>query len=359
MAANRSTLRVLVADDSVVIRSALKNALSGLAGVGEVSTASSGKFALEKLRQTPIDLLITDLNISQLDGIEILKAIKEEKIATRCVMFAAKNNDNSKRGATATSLGAIDILEKPVVDSVNDERVVELINTALGPRIRQLLNDLSSAENTTTDVSDFFADNRDYARVDFRMFKPNVLVIASSTGGPDALEKALVKIRPGISVPILIAQHMPPFFTASLAKRLGDLTGLPSAEAKSGEPVLAGRIYVAPGDFHMSVVLRNGAPTICIDQSPPILYVRPAANKLMISVAELYPGKALGLVLTGMGEDGTLGAIALKESGSAVIIQDQASSVVWGMPGSVYKAGAFDQIADLPTIAEIVADRCS
>jgi two-component system chemotaxis response regulator CheB len=183
-------------------------------------------------------------------------------------------------------------------------------------------------------------------------FRPSVVVIASSTGGPTALEQIFSVLNGrNVTVPILIAQHMPPHFTEALAKRLQTVSGIAAAEGRQGEEVIPGRIYVAPGDFHMSVtrLANSGKAIITLDQGPKRNSVRPAADCLFESAVRAYGGLVAGFVLTGMGEDGKDGAIAVKRAAGAIVIQDRASSVVWGMPGAVHAAGAFDGEGDLET----------
>jgi two-component system chemotaxis response regulator CheB len=193
-----------------------------------------------------------------------------------------------------------------------------------------------------------------YKKVDLDTFLPSIIVIGCSTGGPDALEKVFCNIKSPISCPILITQHMPPIFTKSLARRLQNLTGIESAEGIDSEAVRPNRIYIAPGDYHMSLVKQGTSLKIKIDQTPHRNSVRPAVDPLFESAAELYGQFCMGFILTGMGEDGLIGSKAIKEREGGIMIQSQKSCVVFGMPGAVYSAGLYDGIGDLTEISKTI-----
>ena len=355
-------MKILIVDDSVVVRSLLKRVVGSIEGVTDVGIAANGAIACEKLQHDRYDLVILDMEMPELDGLETLRVLREKKIVAKCIIFAAGTQAGARSAMEAFRLGACDVIAKPVFENFSPDQLFERIDALLGPKIRLLLKGLvtstSPQEGHRTSSSPSQAPgtaptpaSTPWPTQDVRNFRPEVIVIASSTGGPAALEEVLSLIKGPISIPILIAQHMPPFFTKSLADRLAEITGMPGGEGLHGEVVLPGRIYIAPGDYHMTVSRRDGRNYIGLDQSSPILHVRPAANRLMLSVAATYGKKTLGLVLTGMGEDGKEGAIAIKQAGGLVLIQNKASSVVWGMPGSVAGVGAYDLEADLPTLA--------
>ncbi len=354
-------MKILIVDDSVVVRSLLKRVVSGIEGVTDVGIAANGLIACEKLLHDKFELVILDMEMPEMDGLETLRALQERKIAARCLIFASSTQAGGRSAMEAFRLGAYDVIAKPVFENFSPDQLFERIDALISPKIRLFLKGLieQTPANegrrqpipTTSSPAVAGSSPSPWPRGDVRTFRPEVLVIASSTGGPAALEAVLAHIKGPTSIPILIAQHMPPYFTKSLADRLGEITGMPGGEGRNGEVILPGRIYVAPGDYHMTVIARDGRHFIGLDQSSPILHVRPAANRLMLSVAAVYGKKTLGLVLTGMGEDGKEGAIAIKQAGGLVMIQDKASSVVWGMPGSVASVGAYDQEGDLQSLA--------
>jgi two-component system chemotaxis response regulator CheB len=189
--------------------------------------------------------------------------------------------------------------------------------------------------------------------------RPEVVLIGISTGGPAALARLIPQLPDGFPLPVLIVQHMPPLFTRLLAERLDALTKLTVREGAQGDPVEPGRVYVAPGDHHMRVARCSKGIFLTLDQSEPLNSCRPAADALFMSAAEVYGGKALVAVLTGMGEDGLRGARLLKAQGSGVIVQDEASSVVWGMPGAIATAGLADETVPLDRMAEAMTRRCT
>ena len=183
----------------------------------------------------------------------------------------------------------------------------------------------------------------------------HLVAIGASTGGPDALARLLPSLPANLSVPVVIAQHMPPIFTSLLAARLSAKSSLPVRECKSGEPLIAGFVYIAPGDFHMVISGEDGAVRLRTHQGPKENFCRPSVDVLFRSVATLYAAKTLAVVLTGMGRDGLVGCEALSRSGARIIVQDEASSVVWGMPGFVARSGLADKVLPLDQIgAEIV-----
>jgi two-component system chemotaxis response regulator CheB len=228
------------------------------------------------------------------------------------------------------------------------------------PRILQFLkgsdhppNHQLSTERKISQLVRSHASDR-FDKASLRDFRPGVIVIASSTGGPNALEQIFQKIPPSFEIPILIAQHMPPIFTKILAKRLGDLCQKPSDEAVDGELIKPGRVYMAPGDFHLLLARSSEGIVIKLDRGPQRNSVRPAADYLFESAASLFGVACFGVVLTGMGQDGLHGARAIKAAGGKVMIQDEPSCVVFGMPGAIYKANCFDRIGDLDSIAGVI-----
>jgi two-component system, chemotaxis family, protein-glutamate methylesterase/glutaminase len=184
--------------------------------------------------------------------------------------------------------------------------------------------------------------------------RAEVVVIGSSTGGPQALQTLVTALAGRVTVPILIAQHMPAMFTAIMAEHLGRASSAPCVEARDGMPIKAGTIYVAPGDFHLTVVRRHGALVCGLDQSPPVNFCRPAVDPLFKSAVQTFGARVLGVVLTGMGSDGAGGAADIVKAGGSVIAQDEATSVVWGMPGAVARAGLAAAIKPLPDIAPAI-----
>lgn len=370
MTGTRRKIKVLIVDDSVVYRSQLRNAVSMLDYCEVVAVASNGKMALERMAQGPVDLVILDLEMPEMNGLETLQEISKRSYSAKVLMFSS----HSKRGAEITMdalrFGASDFVPKPGaefhgadVGSDPAKKILELIR----PKIEALFGDLLSPSVSPSDAS---ADSRKslasdelkpsiqvYPKIIWETLRPKVIVIGSSTGGPSALERLFSEVSGPISVPILIAQHMPPIFTATLAERLKKLLGIEVHEGRHGELIQPNNVYVAPGDFHMTLVKTAAGVAISLDQGPHENFVRPAVDPLFRTASEIFGVNCLAIVLTGMGSDGKIGAVKVKERGGAVMIQDKESSVVFGMPGAVYTAGAYDLMGDTSAIAAVLRDK--
>ena len=346
-----NTVKVLIADDSVVYRSQVRAALAHFKWIEVVGAASNGRLAIENLKVTRADLLILDLEMPEMDGLATLNEIARLDLAVKVLVFSSA----SKRGADITfealRLGAKDFVTKPGSDiSISPAQMNpnDRIRVLLEPKLQALFPVESRSERPaviSTPVAPLsFSDRPAYPKLIWDLFRPRIVVIGSSTGGPTVLEKIFSELKFALQVPVLITQHMPPIFTASLAERLSRLSGQRVKEAEQGEAVVAGTVYIAPGDFHMTVRGTAERPLINLDQGPLVNSVRPAVDNLFVSVAEIFKEKTLGIVLTGMGADGRVGAQAIKGKAGGVAIQEKNSCVVFGMPGAVFEAGAFDQI---------------
>lgn len=359
-------LRVFIIDDSTVFRSQLRAALSGVEWIEVAGFASNGRLGLDALRNKTVDVIVLDLEMPEMGGLEVLRELKRIGHPGKVIIFSA----HSKRGAEDTlqalSAGADDFLAKPSLVGCEGAAgeapasPAELIRSVLLPRIAQFRagNAAGSAAPPSKPSVDAppAAPAPNLGSVDWKAFLPRVVVIASSTGGPNALEKLFSFIRPPLQCPILIAQHMPPVFTATLAERLAKISGIPVAEAVDGAPLLPGRAFIAPGDYHLRLATRGEQVVMALDRGPQRNEVRPSADHLFESTASIYRNQCLGIVLTGMGSDGRDGAVAIKKAGGAVVIQSRESCVVFGMPGAVFAAGAQDGIYDLRGIAGILGD---
>lgn len=376
-------MKVLIADDSVVYRSQLRNAASMLEYVDVVGVAANGRLAVDKLRQTAADLLILDLEMPEMNGLQTLEEIRRLGIQVKVLLFSS----HSKRGAEITMdalrAGASDFVTKPGSDGQSGsasadpaKRILELIQPkieALFPAV--LASGLAESGSIKIPVTSSGGSTRPatakpatpskvYPSLIWETVQPRILVIGSSTGGPNALEKFFSVLRPPFRVPILITQHMPAVFTATFAERLGKLLGAGREveevrEGRHGEILRPNRVYVAPGDFHMSLKQSGESVQIVLDQGPPQNFVRPAVDPLFQTAAEIYRTGCMGVVLTGMGADGRIGAISIKDNGGSVLIQNRESCVVYGMPGAVESAGAFDMTADLDELARTISRKIS
>lgn len=347
-------MRILIVDDSVVFRSQIKGALEGVQGLEVVGVAANGKIALDRLEQMPVDLIVLDLEMPEMNGMQTLAEMRKRNLRQKVIVFAAPSQVGALQALDALQAGASDFVAKPQ-GTFSLEESLEKMRQDLVPKIAQFaLRGAESPRRTETPERPaphlVPAGVPAWKPVLMETFKPKAVLIGSSTGGPTALEKIFSSLNGHLlRVPIFIAQHMPPVFTDSLARRLGQLCGSVVTEGRDGEPVQNGRVYVAPGDFHMTLsrAPAGGQVIIRLDQSPKRNSVRPAVDNLFESAAKVYGGACAGIILTGMGADGMIGCKAIKDATGGVMIQDRDSSIVWGMPGAVHEVGAYDSMGDL------------
>jgi two-component system, chemotaxis family, protein-glutamate methylesterase/glutaminase len=324
-------IRVLVVDDAAVIRRLVSEELSKDPELEVVGTAANGKIALAKLAQVNPDLVILDVEMPEMDGLQTLKELRKTYRRLPVIMFSSL----TERGATATldalALGATDYFAKP--SSGGLDASLEVIRSQLIPEIKALCAPATPAGPVTVAV----------------------VAIGASTGGPNALAEIFPNLPADFPVPMVVVQHMPPTFTKLLAERLSAVSSIPVHEGASGILVQPGHAYVAPGDHHMTVVRDGTQRRLRVHQDPPENSCRPAVDPLFRSVAQTYGANSLAVILTGMGQDGLRGCQVLREVGAQIVAQDEATSVVWGMPGAVARAGLADRILPLSMIpVEIV-----
>lgn len=355
-------MKVLVVDDSVVFRTQISASLKEVEGLEVVGTAANGKIALQKLEQSSVDLVTLDMEMPELNGIETLKQIRAKKINVKVIMFSSQTARGAESALEALREGADDIVAKPSGDNLNFESAASAVKEALVPKIMQFtdptLNKLKKNLNSEPAMQAPMQNEKTQvikpARINLDRFNPSVLLIASSTGGPTALEYIFSRVKGPYKIPVLIVQHMPPIFTDILSKRLSDLSGVDFHEARSGEPIRANQVYVAPGDFHLAVQNQNDENFCLLHQQSMRNSVRPAADYLFETAAKVYGSRALGVVLTGMGADGLCGAQSVRASGGAIAIQNKESCVVFGMPGAIYADESYDGIGDLDYIVNLL-----
>lgn len=352
------SIRIMIVDDSAVVRGLISRWLNEAPDIEVVSVQRNGKAAVDAIDAVDPDVVVLDVEMPEMDGMTALPLLLAKKSNLVVIMASTLTRRNAEISLKALSLGARDYIPKPEAQhgmvTANDFRrdLVEKIR-ALAPRRR---NRQATPAPLSTGVATKAATPmaaaaqapiklRDKSRV-----KPRILVIGSSTGGPPALTSVLQALgEAGAQIPILITQHMPPTFTGILAEHLARASGRPAAEGKNGEPITAGRIYVAPGGHHM-MVDSGGIPKIRIDDGPPINYCKPAVDPLFETAAKAFGSATLSLVLTGMGHDGAEGARVIAAAGGTVIAQDEATSVVWGMPGAAARAGVCSAVLPLDRI---------
>jgi len=339
-------IRVLVVDDSVVIRRLVAHALAEDPLIEVVGAASNGSIALERIPQLNPDVLTVDIEMPEMDGLELLRRIRRDFPHLRAIMFSTLTERGAAITLEALSLGADDYVPK-VSNEGSLDRSLARLREQLLPKIRQffLLPNEKGGAKKLAEVQSRIAAPRAAS-----CLRPRVVVVGVSTGGPAALAAILPQLPPDFALPVLIVQHMPPLFTRLLAERLDRICVLAVSEGTQAAPVTPGKIWIAPGDFHMKITGGSGAERLMLDQSPPQNSCRPAADALFISAAEVYGGAVVAAVLTGMGQDGLSGARVLKARGATILAQDEASSVVWGMPGAVAGAGVADRVLPLDQV---------
>ena len=346
-------IRVLIVDDSVVIRKVLCDALSSDPDIEVAATAADGRIALAKIPQVNPDLVTLDIEMPVMNGLETLAEIRKVYPKLPVIMFSTL----TERGASATldalSLGASDYAAKPS-NTGSPAVAAACVRSELIPKIKALCG--GSAGPKPAPQLSLPVAARAASRPGLRS-RIEVLAIGTSTGGPNALAVVLPTLPADFPVPIVIVQHMPPIFTRLLAERLADHSQIRVREAEAGQVIEPGTAWIAPGDHHMVLKRQGTAVRTALNQDPPENSCRPSVDVLFLSVAEVYGSHVLGVVMTGMGADGVRGSQRIREAGSEVIVQDEASSVVWGMPGLVAAAGQADGIYALDLLGPEVTRR--
>lgn len=343
-------IRILVVDDSVVIRKLLSETLSGDRALEVVGTASDGRIALAKIPLLKPDLITLDIEMPGMNGLETLAAVRKLYPKLPVIMFSTLTAHGAEATVDALSLGASDYATKPS-NTGSPELAIERIRTELIPKIRALCGAVP-AKFLPPPVprAALKVQRRSNARIE-------IVAIGTSTGGPNALAEVLPRIPADFPVPIVVVQHMPPMFTRLLADRLASRSAIPVEEGSAGVRLAPGRAWIAPGNFHMYVMGAGVHRRLSLNQGPAENSCRPAVDVLFRSVAAAYGANVLGVVMTGMGADGVLGAQDIRDAGGEVIIQDEASSVVWGMPGLVHASGLDDAAYPLEQLAAEIVRR--
>ena len=372
-------IRVMVVDDAVVVRSLVARWVANEPDLEIVAALRTGREALNEFERVNPDVVVLDVDMPELDGISTLPLLIEKKRDVVVIMASTLTRHNAEVSLKALSLGAADYVPKPeteggiMTSSSFQRELIEKIR-ALGARRsrRKLPGPQARMPAPVSPAHGNLAKGRpkpgnervasadvgpeDFALRPFASVAPRVLLIGASTGGPQALIEIVPKLQTVTAcAPVLITQHMPPTFTTILAEHLARASGRPTREAADGELVLAGTVYLAPGGRHMQVARRNGAAVIALDDGPPINFCKPAVDPLFSSAAEVWGAWNLALVMTGMGSDGTRGATAIVGAGGSVIAQDEATSVIWGMPGRAVEAGLCSAVLALDQIAPVTA----
>jgi two-component system, chemotaxis family, protein-glutamate methylesterase/glutaminase len=351
-------IRVLVVDDSVVVRKVLCEALTADSTIEIAGTAADGSIALSKIPILKPDLITLDIEMPGISGLETLAEIRKLYPKLPVIMFSTLTERGAAITLDALAAGASDYVAKPSnTGSVEQTRL--RIQTELVPKVKGLcLRRSSSSELKAGNASRMRPEPKSGSVTrPGRTGVIDIVAVGTSTGGPNALAEMLPGIPPHFPVPIVIVQHMPPLFTRLLAERLNKQCAIEIHEGEQGAVLKPGEAWIAPGDFHMTVARTEGVTKLALQQEAPENSCRPAVDVLFRSVARLYGVSTLAVVLTGMGSDGVKGSQTVREFGGQVIVQDEASSVVWGMPGQVASAGLAEGIFPLKGMAQEIDRR--
>ncbi len=361
------SMRVLVADDSALFRRVISETLRSMPEVEIVGSVSTGVAAVQKARELHPDLITLDMEMPGMNGLEVLDALKAEPVETNVILVSALTLQGGALTLQALAKGAFDFITKP--DTGDVEQNLKVIRAELVPRIRALRQRLEvrgilrwgrvSQRDTPTSLRarssypSSPAGGQDAALTPrIGLAKPGILLIGVSTGGPNALQRLFSTLPSNLGVPIAVVQHMPPLFTQTLAQNISNSSALSACEAADGDLLNPNRVYIAPGGRHMRLIPGpNRQKKVQITDDPPENNCRPAVDYLFRSVAKHFPGEALAVILTGMGNDGTIGLRLLKQHGCRVVAQDEASCVVFGMPKAAIEAGVVDTVLPIDEIA--------
>ncbi len=353
--------RVLIVDDSYMYQQLFSDVIDAVDGLEVVGIAANGKIALEKMAQLKPDLVTLDILMPEMDGIQTLMAMCKKWPSVRVIMVSCLTSEGSEAALDALALGACEYVNKPDaihgIEGIRSELKVELL-----PKIFALC-DIEDPQlrrrNTVAKIRDQHAESvrQKVASAGSESGNIDIVAIGVSTGGPDALAKVLSKLPADLGVPIVIVQHMPPQFTGKLAKRLNTVAALDVVEAKAGDKLVAGKVFIAPGDYHMVLHQLHSDVVIGLNQDAPENSCRPSVDPLFRSIPALFGSKCLGVILTGMGGDGLFGCEVLVKAGCPVIVQDEHTSVVWGMPRLVVEAGLALRQVPIELMADAIAQR--
>ncbi len=345
------------------MRKMISEALGGDVQLEVVGTAANGKIALQKIPQVNPDILTLDIEMPEMDGLQTVRELRKTYPKLPVIMFSTLTLKGAESTFEALDAGATDYVTKPS-NVGNIAEGLERLKNELIPKIKAHCRHIpppppvagapEASPSASASVVPNTAGTHFVAKISpapSRTIPPAVLCIGCSTGGPNALAAVFKAITRPLPVPVVIVQHMPPLFTQMLAERLGKDSPLKFHEGQEGQLVEAGHVYIAPGGRHMEVRREGGVVRVHLHDGPPENSCRPAVDVLFRSVSTVYGGATLALIMTGMGQDGLHGCTVLRERGATILDQDEATSVVWGMPGYVAEAGLAHQILPLQDIA--------
>jgi two-component system chemotaxis response regulator CheB len=360
-ASRESPISVMLVDDSAVIRSLMYRILSTDPAIRVSASAANGHTAIQLFRKADIQVIVLDIEMPVMDGLTAIPKLLEIDPDVRIIIASTLTLRNAEISLKALELGASDYIPKPTTPKeIGDEGdfkrelLAKVRSHGARPRLRSRSVPTSDAAAIALRAPLLKQAPRAIVLRKPGLQRPHIIAIGSSTGGPQALFTLLRGLPPNLSVPIVITQHMPPTFTAVLAQHVERLCGRPCQEAVDGVVLKNDTIYIAPGDHHFLI---NGTPTRLVGRvvnDPPENYCRPSVDPMFRSLVQTLGNRVLGIMLTGMGSDGLSGSASVIEAGGTMIAQDEATSVVWGMPGAVATAGLCSAVLPLPQMAPFV-----
>lgn len=358
-------IKVMIVDDSLVVRAKIADILRSDPNIELVASLSNATAAISNLKKQPVDIILLDIEMSELTGLQALPLILQIDPSVIIIMVSSLTARDAEISVKALSMGAADYLLKP--SAKGGENNEQNFRTSLLNKINQLGKERqsklchlaatnvkgSSAQEATKDLINSYSRSSNKI-----LSRPDIIAIGCSTGGPQALLKLLTNFDSAVSQPIFITQHMPPTFTKIMAEQLARISGRKAKEAEDLAKIEQNTIYVAPGDYHLTVEKQLGQ-TNCIRllQTPFENFCRPSVDPMLRSLAEVYGRKVLCVILTGMGQDGAAGAKVVVANGGIVIAQDEQTSVVWGMPGAVAKAGVCNLVGSIEQLRSFIINQ--
>lgn len=348
--AGQPVARVMICDDSVVIRGAIARMLETDPGIRVVARAANGAAALAELQRQPIDVIVLDIEMPVMDGLTALPLLLKADPSVRIIMASTLTTRGADVALQALRLGAADYVPKPSTAALQDDS----FRRELLAKIRGLARIRRATQHGPGATA--MAPNPTFPARAASRVRPSLLAIGSSTGGPQALFTLVQGLGPALPVPVVLTQHMPRTFTRILAEHLTKLGGMPCHEAEHGEPLQAGQIYLAPGDRHLCIDANAAGLCARLTADAPENFCRPSVDPMLRSASVACGGRVLMVMLTGMGQDGLAATRDLIQAGGTALSQDEATSVVWGMPGAIAQAGLCHAILPLPRLAEKIRD---
>ena len=346
------TINVMVVDDSAVVRGLISRRIEEEPDLHVVASAANGEMALVELRRRQVDVVVLDIEMPVMDGLTALPLILAERPGIKVVIASTLTRRNAEISLRALQLGASDYVGKP--EGAGSLVTAEDFKRDLIDKVRALGEAAVKARSAAAPSATPFAAPRTAPAPSVAAAPPQIIAIGGSTGAPPVLVRIFESLGVQIHQPILLTQHMPATFTALLAEQLQRAGGRPSAEGRDGEPILPGRTYVAPGNWHMTAAVEGGRRVIRLDQTAQVNFCRPAVDPMFRSLAEIYGAGVLAVILTGMGADGAVGCEAIAKAGGRFAVQDEATSAVWGMPGAAAKTGHATRILPADEIASFL-----